>query len=153
MNNEIRFESVASTDLAAWIDTKKACYKEYVDQYYGGWKDDQQEKLNSITFEKSMQMHYFKKITLNGSTVGFMGYDEQEDRITGITIHMYEHARNQGVGSRFLRQIIHRCNETGKSAYLKVFKTNPAQHLYSRFGFTVYDQTESHLLMKYTPEQ
>lgn len=146
---EIRLEAVAHADLPAWIDTKKACYKNYVDQYYGGWVDDIQAKRNTATFEKSLSMTYFRKITIGGSTVGFLGYDEQRDRITGITVHMYAHARNLGIGSGFLAQITERSRITGKPAYLKVFKSNPARILYERFGFRVYNETESHLLMKY----
>jgi len=148
---EICLKTVLSSDLTAWIDTKKACYKEYVDQYYGGWVDEIQAELNTATFKKAMQMSYFRKITIGGETVGFQGYDELPDSIAGITIHMYEPARNHGIGSGFLRKVIALSQSTGKPAHLKVFKTNPAQRLYRRFGFAVYDETESHYLMEYRP--
>lgn len=145
------FETVSKSDLPQWIESKKACYKDYVDQYYGGWIDAMQERLNTESFEKALQMSYFRKIVLCGETAGFCGYDEQADRIGGITIHMYEFARNRGIGSNFLLHLTDHSRNTGKPAYLKVFKTNPAKLLYEKFGFSVYDETSSHYLMVFRP--
>ena len=142
---------VEDTDLPLWLETKKACYKRYVDQYYGGWIEAQQIQLNTKTFHNASKLTYFRKIVLNNRTVGFLGYDEKSDRIDSITIHMLEEARNHGVGSAFLNQIIALCGNTGKHASLKVFKTNPARRLYERNGFKVYGETDSHYLMEYTP--
>lgn len=144
-------EEVEESDLSAWLETKKVCYKAYVDQYYGGWVDEQQIELNTKTFRKACEMSYFRKIVSNAKTVGFLGYDEKENRIDGITIHMYDHARNHKIGSNFLQHITEQSNILHKPAYLKVFKTNPAYRLYLRFGFRPYDETDSHYMMKYCP--
>lgn len=143
------FTEVVPSDVEVWIDSKKACYKKYVDRYYSGWNDQVQAKMNSESFAKAMQMRYFRKITLAGEIVGFCGYDEAEDRIFGVTIHMYESARNHGIGSDFLRQLTEYSKSVKKPVYLKVFKTNPARRLYERFGFEQYDETDSHYLMVY----
>jgi len=148
-NPEIRLERVEKSDLSAWIDTKKACYQEYVDQYYGGWDDAVQAQLNTSSFESALRMNFFRKVVFGGETVGFMGFNELPDRIAGITVHLYAHARNHGIGSNFLEQITELSRRSGKPAYLKVFKTNPARRLYERFGFGVYGETDSHFLMSY----
>ena len=140
-------EPVIDSDLPVWIDSKKACYRVYVDRYYGGWNDEMQVSLNTEAFGKSRSMSFFRKIVLDGSTVGFCGYDEQSDRIAGVTIHMYEKARNQGIGSYFLEQLTEYSRSRGKPVYLKVFRTNPARRLYERFGFSTYGETDSHYLM------
>lgn len=131
-------------DLPAWLESKKVCYKDYVDQYYGGWEDGMQAKLNTATFEKSRRMSCFRVIEQRGEIVGFFGFDEQPEQVVGLTIHMFPQGRNQGLGSFFLEQV----RTLGKPAALKVFKTNPARRLYERHGFKVYDETESHYLMK-----
>lgn len=145
------FEIVSENDLAAWIDSKRACYKNYVDQYYGGWNDDVQTQLNTNSFVKAQEMAVFRRIVVADQTVGFCGYDIKPDRIDGITIHMYEHIRNHGIGSYFLRQVMEQSNACMIPAHLKVFKTNPARKLYERFGFCVYDESDSHYFMKYVP--
>ena len=145
----IVLENVTSADLPVWLDSKKVCYQKYVDEYYGGWIDEIQTEMNTDTFVKAMQLSYFRKIVIDGKCAGFIGYDEQPDCIIGITIHMYPEARNNGIGSLFLKDVVEKSRATGKSAYLKVFKSNPARRLYERFGFGVYDENDSHYFMRY----
>ena len=149
----IRFEPASDADLPAWLETKKACYRTYVDEYYGGWIDDVQIQLNTTAFANALTLTFFRKIVLNGETVGFLGFDEKEDRIDGVTIHMYESMRNHGIGSHYLRELTSRSTNTSKPVYLKVFKSNPAKDLYNRFSFCVYDETDSHYLMRFCPVQ
>jgi len=144
-------KEIFANDLDDYIKIKKLCYKKYVDEYYGGWVDDTQIKMNADIFEKTRKQTCFQKIILNGETVGFFGYDELEDRIGGITIQMIEKARNQGVGSFYLEQITRLSVKSVKPVFLKVFKSNPARNLYKRFGFVIYDETLTHYLMKYVP--
>ncbi len=147
-----RFDEVTEYDLDAYLNVKRSCYKKYVDQYYGGWVEDIQIEMNTDIFVKTRKQSCFQKILLNDETVGFLGYDEQEDRIDGITIQMVEKAQNKGVGSHYLEQIMRLSNESNKLIFLKVFKSNPAQKLYERFGFVVYSETASHYLMRYSPK-
>ena len=146
---DIMLENVTSDDLAVWLDSKKVCYRKYVEEYYGSWVDVIQTEMNTASFVKAMQLSYFRKIVIDGKPVGFMGYDEQPDCIIGITIHMYPEARNCGIGSLFLKSVVERSHTMGKTAYLKVFKSNPARRLYERFGFRIYDENDSHYFMRY----
>ena len=135
---------VADADLAAWQENKTVCFRDYVDRWYGGWDDAQQLRLNEATFAKSRQLSCLKRITLGGETVGFLGFDEQQDRIDGLLIHMIPRACGQGFGSWFLREV----TVLGKPVHLKVFKDNPARSLYERHGFEVCGETATHYLMK-----
>ena len=150
MNYQLDY--VEKGDIAAWIDTKKICYKEYVDQYYGGWVDEVQARMNAASFEKARQMTFFRKIVVDGKLAGFLGYDVKTDCIDSITIHMYESARNHGIGSDFLRNIVNLSNSSGRPARLKVFRSNRARFLYERFGFQICGESDSHYFMQYTPE-
>jgi len=143
---------VTPVDLDAYIDVKRACYRKYVDEYYGGWVEEVQISMNTNIFNEAAKTTCFKKLLLKGETAGFFSHDELDDRIDGITIQMLEATRNRGVGSFYLRHIIGISDRTGKPIYLKVFKTNPAQSLYRQFGFMVYDEIETHFLMKYQPQ-
>lgn len=143
----IRFEAVTADDLSAWLETKKECYHAYVDTYYGGWVDEMQTQLNTVSFAKALDLTCFRKIIHNDMTAGFLGYNVLPDRIADVTIHMRESTRNMGIGSCFLHFLTDLSRKSGKPIYLKVFKTNPARHLYARFGFLIYENTESHFLM------
>lgn len=148
---DIRFEAVSADDLFAWLETKKECYRAYVDEYYGGWIDEMQIQLNTASFAKALGLTCFRKIIHNNATVGFFGYRVLPDRIADVTIHMCESSRNKGIGSCFLHFLTDVSRKSGKPIYLKVFKTNPARHLYARFGFHIYAETESHFQMIFDP--
>ncbi len=139
-------------DFSIYLRIKKICYAGYVDRYYGGWIDEVQEKMNAATFGVMMKQSCFQKILLHGETVGFLAYHEMPDKIDGLSIHMMPEAQSQGMGSFYLDQIVALSQKQGKPAFLKVFRSNPAQKLYARHGFVVYDETATHFLMRYGPE-
>jgi ribosomal protein S18 acetylase RimI-like enzyme len=143
--------AVKESDLPDYLFVKKYCYKKYVDEYYGGWIDDMQIDMNTDIFEKTIKQTCFQKIMLYNKTVGFFGYNELEDKIGGITIQMIKEAQNHGLGSYYLEYLLLLSAKSNKPIFLKVFKSNPAQNLYKRFGFEIYDETSTHYLMKYIP--
>lgn len=144
-------QDVSIDDLETYIDVKKVCYKKYVDEYYGGWIENIQIKMNTDAFYNMMRETYFQKLLLNNVTVGFFAYNELDDKIEGISIQMLEVSQHKGVGSFYLQHITSLSNKVNKPIFLKVFKSNPAQNLYKRFGFIEYSETESHYLMRYNP--
>lgn len=144
-------QDVNINDLDAYLDVKRACYRKYVDEYYGGWIEDVQISMNSDMFNRAMGSTCFQKILHGGIPAGFLSYHEHEDKIGGISIQMMEAARNKGIGSLFLKHITDLSQKTGKPVFLKVFKSNPARNLYGRFGFKTYDETRTHFLMRYNP--
>ena len=139
---------VSASDFGDYLDIKKICYEKYVDEYFGGWVNDIQIKMNTDAFNSMMKETCFRKILLDSETAGFFAYDEQDGKIDGVSIEMIEKARNKGMGSFYMRHIIELSEKSGKPVFLKVFKSNPAQNLYKRFGFRVYDETASHFLMR-----
>jgi len=145
--------NVVESDLADYINIKKICYAKYVDEYFGGWIDDIQVEKNTRSFNKTNNQSSSMKILLNNETVGFFGYDELSDRIDGITIQMTDKARNNGVGSFYLDHIISISNKDKKPIFLTVFKSNPAQNLYKKYGFKTYDESSSQYMMRYDPRQ
>jgi Acetyltransferases len=151
INKGFSLKNVDIDDLADYLDVKRMCYKKYVDEYYGGWDENLQIKMNTDAFHNAMKESCFKKLLLNSVPAGFFAYDEQEDKIDGISIQMMEMAQNKGIGSFYLRHVTSISKESNKPVFLKVFKSNPAQNLYKRFGFQVYDETSTHFLMCYNP--
>lgn len=146
-------QDVSNDDIDTYIDVKRVCYKKYIDEYYGGWIENTQIKMNTDAFNNMMKETCFQKILLNNVPVGFFAYNELDDKIEGISIQMLEVSQRKGVGSYYLQYITSLSNKSNKSIFLKVFKSNPAQNLYKRFGFLNYCETKSHYLMRYNPTQ
>lgn len=149
MNLGFLLQDVTIDDLDRYIEVKRACYKTYVKEYYGGWDENIQIKMNTDVFNNMLKETCFLKILFNNLVVGFFAYNELEDRIDGISIQLIEEAQRKGVGSFYLHNITSLSKKINKPIFLKVFRSNPAQNLYKRFGFEVYSETDSHYLMKY----
>ncbi len=81
-------QNVNIDDLNRYIDVKRICYRKYVDEYYGGWIENIQIKMNTDVFLDMVKHTCFQKILLNDLTVGFLSYDEEVDRIDKISIQM-----------------------------------------------------------------
>jgi GNAT superfamily N-acetyltransferase len=151
INKGYSLAKVVESDLSDYLIIKKICYEKYVDEYYGGWKNNVQIEMNAKVFNETAKQSAFIKILLNGETVGFFAFDERNDKIGGITIQMTEKAQNKGIGSFYLEHIISISDKNKKPIFLKVFKSNPAQNLYKRYGFKTYDESSTHYLMRYDP--
>ena len=145
------FSEVSEKDLSDYLTIKKICYKKYVDEYFGGWIDDVQIEMNTNAFNKLIGKSNFLKILLHDEVVGFFSFDILEDKISGITIQMIDKAQNMGVGSFYLHHITSLSDKNKTPIFLKVFKSNPTKNLYKKFGFTIYEETQSHYLMRYDP--
>lgn len=55
-------QNVTIDDLSAYIDIKRTCYRKYVDEYYGGWIEDTQVKMNTDVFLSTIENSWFQKI-------------------------------------------------------------------------------------------
>lgn len=47
INQGFSSQDVSIDDLDNYIDVKKVCYTKYVDEYYGGWNEDIQIRMNT----------------------------------------------------------------------------------------------------------
>ncbi|MBU3113672.1 GNAT family N-acetyltransferase [Clostridium lacusfryxellense] len=151
INQGFSLQEVGIDDLGNYIDVKRVCYKKYVDEYYGGWIENIQIRINTDAFNDMMKEICFQKLLLNNVPVGFFAYNELDDKIESISIQILEVSQNKGVGSFYLQYITSLSQKVNKPIFLKVFKSNPAQNLYKRFGFDNYSETETHYLMRYNP--
>ena len=149
LNKGFSISNVDESDFNTYYAVSRACYEKYVDEYFGGWVEDFQIKMNTDSFNREIKQSTFKKILLNDEIIGFFAFDELDDKIEGVMIQMTEKARNKGIGSFYLEYIISIANNKNIPVFLQVFKSNPAQYLYERYGFKTYDETVSHYLMKY----
>ena len=81
-------------------------------------------------------------ILLHGQPVGRMLVDRNEREFTLIDIALSPEHRNAGIGTKLIRELLDEARAAGKSVRLHVAKSNPAQRLYERLGFSrVADQS------------
>ena len=68
--------------------------------------------------------------------IGRLFVDEGDREITLVDIVLLPDYRNSGIGTYLLEQLLARAAAANKPVRLHVFKTNPAQGLYERLGFS-----------------
>jgi hypothetical protein len=72
INQGFSLQDVNIGDFGSYIDVKRACYKKYVDEYYGGWIENTQIKMNTDAFNDMMEETCFQKLLLKNIPVGFL---------------------------------------------------------------------------------
>ena len=141
---ECTFRKYKSSDYEFIYNLKKICYKKYVDEFFGGWNEEIQRKMyEEFILEKRNDI---RLLYVNDNLVGFVdGRNKDKYSYEQGNICLLPEFRGKGIGSWYLNEVIK--NHKNKDIYLRVFKSNPAQNLYKRFGFEIYDETKSHYLM------
>ena len=94
-------------------------------------------------------MTFFKKLLLNNEIVGFLNYDQKEDRFDDISVHIIEKAQNKGIGTLFILNLIKLAKDFGKPLFIEVVKSNPAKNLYKRLGFEIIKEDNVFYYLKY----
>lgn len=65
-----------------------------------------------------------------------------------VDIALLPEHQKQGIGAKYLRELIQKSEEAGVPVRLQVLKNNPAQRLYERLGFIKIGEDELYLQME-----
>jgi ribosomal protein S18 acetylase RimI-like enzyme len=124
------------------------------------WTTEQQQVFVRAQFA-AQQDHYAKKypeashdvIVSDSRPVGrlYVARLDQEIRIIDITL--LPAARNTGIGSYLIEQLLDEANRSGKVTRVYVEEFNPSLRLFERLGFSPREQHGIHLLMQRDPSQ
>ena len=132
---------ISDADIDDFILLEKLTHYKYVaehEYFFGEWNED----ILHSAFAGKREMTFFKKLIWEDETVGFLCYDQKEDKIDNIFIRIAEKAQNKGVGTLFLSYLKELSLEYSIPVYLVVIKTNPARHLYEKIGFECYKEQD-----------
>jgi GNAT superfamily N-acetyltransferase len=118
--------------------------RRYIEQVYG-WNEEDQEHY----FRGSFHPQEIHVIQVDGKDAGMYVYDADEDgEVLLKRIEVLPEYQGQGIGSYIIKRLIGRAKKEGRDLRLHVFKINPARQLYSRLGFEVVHETETHYVMR-----
>jgi ribosomal protein S18 acetylase RimI-like enzyme len=122
---------------------KVASLREYVENIYG-WDDAVQKTF----FENSFHPEAIRIIQLEDQDVGMVELRQREDHYFLARIEILPEFQRRGIGSTIIKRIAAGVRSSGKPLRLQVFKINPAQRLYTRLGFIMTGETETHYYME-----
>ncbi len=123
---------------------KKEAYKKYVEECWGFWNENDQQKYFEDFMSKAIGDIWI--IQLNGKDIGFYNgfmLDDKNYEIGNICI--IPEYQGRGIGTQVLTDImeLHKDQEL----HLQYFKQNPVGALYKRLGFIPSGETEFHYQM------
>lgn len=90
-------------------------------------------------------------ILLHGQAIGRMMVDRSEREFTLIDIALSPEHRNTGIGTNLIRELLNEASAARKPVRLHVAKSNPAQRLYERLGFSLVADQSMYFEMIFEP--
>lgn len=125
-----------------------------------GWSRSELEAFLHMQFtaqhtyyQQQFSSASYQIILLDGEPVGRLYLDYRTDSLHIIDIALLTAFRNQGIGTRFLREILAEGGKRNLPVRLHVESSNPAQRLYQRLGFRKIGDNGVYWLMEWLPAQ
>ena len=109
--------------------------KEYVEAVYP-W--------NPRLFRNNFVARDYRVIKYQNEIIGFIKVVASPTDIYLGEIQIISSYQNRGIGTNILENIITRTRLRDKRLWLKVIKGNPAEKLYKRLGFTIFEESLTH---------
>lgn len=123
---------------------KKDAYKNYVEECWGSWVDEDQKEYFKKFINQVKDDVYI--IQLNGKDIGFYNGETLEDGSYEIgNICIIPEYQGMGIGTRILKDIMELHKE--QDLHIQYFKQNPVGNLYEKLGFIPNGETAFHYQM------
>jgi len=145
MRSEVTLRAAKSEDLGFLFSLLKVALGSYVEETYGGWREEEQH----ARFIAGMRLETHRVIELAGQPVGCLAVEWSPDQIRLNRVLLLPAIQGRGIGTELVRQVLAQARTSRLPVRLRVFKVNPAQHLWRRLGFSVVGETETHWIMEY----
>lgn len=127
------------------------CYLRAMRPSLTAWRGDWNERREREQFEETLDVDRTTVISADGSDVGFVMIVEAPRLLQLHTLCIAPEHQRRGIGGEVVRDLIAVGRQTGRDVMISVLKVNPrAEALYARLGFTVFEETAHHRLMRHT---
>ena len=136
MQYTIRTASSGDLKILDRIHTQNM--KDYVERIYS-W--------NASLFRDCFVPQEYKVIEIQQQIVGFFKVVTSSNEIYLAEIQILKEYQNKGIGTNFIQSIIERAKNSDRKLWLKVIRNNPAEQLYQRLGFIVFEESSTHKKM------
>ena len=132
-----------------WLwELKRWTMRSYVEQTWGLWDDALQEEF----FRENFSSETVQIISVDGHDAGLLNVERDKGEIFLANLQIHPSFQNRGLGSAVLRELLESASALKLSVRLQVLRVNVgAAKLYLRFGFISYNETSTHLLMRWQP--
>ena len=136
MKYTLRQATAGDIDLLDRIYTENM--KKYVEKVYS-W--------NPTLFRDRFKPQDYRVLVTEKKIIGFIKVVVSEADIYLGEIQIVKDWQNQGIGTNIIKAITKTAQLDKKKIWLKVVNGNPAEKLYRRLGFTVFEESFTHKKM------
>jgi ribosomal protein S18 acetylase RimI-like enzyme len=144
---KISRRKATANDFDFLLTLHKNALGKYIIETYGPWDDTwQRERLAQRLGSGAIEI-----LQVNSRDVGIIEIFREPDRLYLSEFEIVPELQRFGLGSSVLGELIAEARALVLPIDLQVFKVNPAQRLYERFGFFVIGETPTHHAMRWTP--
>ena len=145
MYKEIEIKPITDSDYDFGYNVKKTVFKEYVEETWGKW--DEEEQISSYKNNFKIENNYI--IEINQIKIGWLNYIEQESIIKINQIFILPEYQSKGYGTIIIKKIIDKSRKNNKSINLCVLKCNKkALKFYERLNFIKNGESDTHFFLK-----
>ena len=144
MIEHITLRKYNNNDYTFVYELKRTAYKKYVEECYGAWIEEEQQKYFENFMSRVEEKAYI--IQYDSKDIGFYNGEILNNGNYEIeNICIIPEYQRKGIGTKILKDIIEKYNET--NIEIQYFKQNPVGNLYERLGFEKYGENNFHYKM------
>ena len=114
---------------------------------FGPWREAEQREH----FFASLKLALHQIVELAGEPIGCLNVARSAEQLKLNRVFLLPSHQGRGIGSQLVQALAAEADASGVPVRLRVFKVNPARHLYERLGFRVTGEIETHFLMERAP--
>ena len=139
----------ASAADYTWLwELKRQTMRPYVEQTWGSWDDSAQEAF----FRRNFSSETVQIIQVDEQNAGLLNLEQEPGELFLANLQIAPAWQNRGLGTAVIRTLLETARTLHHSIRLQVLRVNTgAARLYARLGFTVYQESPTHLLMRWRP--
>jgi ribosomal protein S18 acetylase RimI-like enzyme len=146
MNITLRPATKNDTDFARSVHHR--AYRDVVVTQFGDWDENTQDKFFATGWAKPGH----EIVMVDNVPCGYVRYEKTPAEIKAYELVLLPEFQGRGIGSALLKMVLAEGAAKNVPIALQVLRENRASKLYSRLGFKDVSQTDTHILMKWTPE-
>lgn len=136
---------VTQADYEFLYDLNRRTMRVYVEPLWG-WD----EAVQRENFHQRFKLDGHFIIVVDGTDAGRLAVDRTAERIFLSQINLLPDFQGKGIGSHLIESLKAEAAQANQPLELRVLQTNrPARRLYTRLGFVVFDENDTHLWMRW----
>lgn len=143
---DYNFENYKKEYFKTLYKMKKENFKWYVKKIYGWDEKKQIEIYKNFINEHRKDMKIIKS---NNEIIGvFTNYINENNESVISLFYIDKNYQGKGIGTKILKDQLEFDKQNKRNTMLQVYKENPAQFLYKKVGFEIYQETDTHYKMR-----